>query len=180
MEKKLFLGANTPDGFVGFFGDVVEMYDLKKLYILKGGSGVGKSTFIRKFAENFRSAAGKDFNVSWIYCSSDPKSLDGAILENLGIGIIDGTAPHMTDPKYPGVTDEIIDLGKCIVTEKLDVTREWLDKIYEKKRKHYQEVYKHLAAAREAHQELEKHYTAAVNFATLDKVFAEIIENHNT
>ena len=178
MDKKLFLGGNTPDGFVSFFGDIVKTWNLKKLYILKGGSGVGKSTFIRKFAEFFKKRNGCD--VTFIHCSGDSESLDGAIIESERVGIIDGTAPHTVEPCYPGVIDEIIDLGKCIDRKKLDVNRAWLDKIYEKKRACYEKAYEHLAKAREVHLELESRYMKAVDFDAVDRIFAEIIENHKT
>ena len=216
MEKKLFLGSNTPDGFVGYFADVVRMWDLKRLFILKGGSGVGKNTFIRKFAEHFKNiyalqnssvilnevkdlssttknnfnagrktlhsvqgdtgkGSANELNIVYIYCSADPESLDGVIIENIGIGIIDGTAPHVVDPKYPGVVDEIVDLGVCIDRGKLDIDRGWLDRVYEKKSASYKQAYKHLARAREWHLEIERHYGLAVDFGRVDKIFEEVV-----
>jgi hypothetical protein len=49
-----------------------------------------------------------------IYCSSDPRSLDGVIISANGkkIAVIDSTSPHERDAKIPGATDEIINLGE--------------------------------------------------------------------
>ena len=174
MERKLFLGANTPDGFVGYFDKIIEMYNLKKLYILKGGSGVGKSTFIKKFAEVFL-AKDKTLDVNYFYCSADPNSLDGAIIENLNVGIIDGTAPHITDPHYPGLIDEIIDLSQFIDPKKLACTREQIDEITAAKRKHYYNATAHLSKAREQHMQLEALYKPAVDFKRIDELLARLI-----
>jgi len=158
MDKKFFMGANTADGVVHFFGELVDAYELKKLYILKGGSGIGKSTFIRRFATAFADKHGVDY----FYCSGDPKSLDGAIIPELKIGIIDGTAPHMVDPKYPGVIDEIIDLGCCIKPNK--ISKQKLQELYAKKSAHYAAAFDHLHQAREVHMELEALYKGKVDF----------------
>ena len=44
-------------------------------------------------------------------CSSDNNSLDGIVIPKLKIAILDGTA-HVVDPVFPGVVDEIINLGQ--------------------------------------------------------------------
>jgi len=162
------MGAVTADGFVGFFKEIVDMYGLKKLYIIKGGSGVGKSTFMRKFAELF------PLNPKMlVYCSNDPKSLDGVIIEDLGIGMIDGTAPHMTDPKYPGLCEEIIDLAGFIDSERLasTATIQAVKQRADEKTVAYNEAYTALARARTAHAKLESMYTGAVDFESIDKFF---------
>jgi len=170
--KKLFAGANTPDGFVGFYDQLVDMYDLKKLYILKGGSGIGKSTFIKQFADAFPNDD-KDF----LYCSGDPKSLDGVILPNRGVGIIDGTFPHMIDPQYPGVIDEIINLGEHI--GEIRATREQLQQLYIKKSNYYRIAFDNLARARDVHHKIEDLYKGAVDFDAINLKLQKIIVQHS-
>ena len=75
--------------------------------ILKGGPGVGKSSFIKKMGEAF-SSHGLDMEYHW--CSSDNQSLDGIVIGQK-ICILDGTAPHVVDPLCPGAVDEILNLG---------------------------------------------------------------------
>ena len=169
-DKYFFMGASTADGFVGFYNSIVDMYDLKKLYILKGGSGIGKSTFIRKFAEAFTHS--KDFLV----CAGDPNSLDGVIIPALGVGIIDGTHPHPVDPIYPGVVDEIINLGEYIGSVKVD--KQTLRQLSQKKAEHYKKATEHLNAAREVHHEIESFYKDAVDFESIQKVLVQLVNNH--
>ena len=177
-DIKMFAGANTPDGFVGFYKELVDMYDLKKLYILKGGSGIGKSTFITKFADAF-----PNHEKLFLVCSGDPKSLDGVIIPHIGIGIIDGTDPHIVDPIYPGVVDEIINLGEYIIWERVKATRETLQTLTAEKKSYYKTAFKYLARARDTHHKIEKLYEDAVDFdavqSELDKIIMKHADNNN-
>ena len=112
--RKFFLGANTHKGFHSFYEYVVPGIP-NRLLILKGGPGTGKSTFLRKIANEF---AKMGHDVELHHCSSDNDSLDGIRIVSLNIAVMDGTAPHTTDPKYPAVVDEIINLGEYWYKEK--------------------------------------------------------------
>ncbi|MDR0462194.1 MAG: hypothetical protein LBG88_02555 [Christensenellaceae bacterium] len=171
MEKHLFLGCMTYKGFTNYFNNIIDFYDLKKLYILKGGSGVGKSTFMRKFAVAF-----PDESVDFLHCSADPDSLDGVILTNKKIGIIDGTAPHIVDVKYPGVIDETVNLGEFIIEKNVNVTKETIDEINAQKKAHYEIIQNHLTLIRELHMELEGLYKDAIDFKKEDALLAKIIQ----
>ena len=171
MDKHLFLGANTADGLVHYFDRLVEMYDLKKLYILKGGNGVGKSTLMRKFARAFEDQC----SITYLYCSGDPKSLDAVVIESLQVAIVDGTHPHPLEPKYPGLIDEIINLGEFIDSSKLTVTKSKIDEITAKKRAAYSAAFKKLSEARELHKKIEEFYTPAVDFKRVDELCDELI-----
>jgi len=172
-DKYLFLGCNTADGFIGFFDDIIDMYDLEKLYILKGGHGIGKSTFIRKFAEAFPKQT-KDFLI----CAGDPKSLDGVVIPALKIAVIDGTHPHPIDPIYPGIIDEIINLGKYIDPTKVTATKQTIKDMKSKKSDHYKKAFAHLNAARLIHHKLESFYKDAVDFEGANKILVQLINDH--
>ena len=49
-SRHYFAAANTADGFVSFFDSVFNNRNISKVYILKGGPGVGKSTIMKKAA----------------------------------------------------------------------------------------------------------------------------------
>lgn len=85
-------------------------------YILKGGPGTGKSSLMKKIADDMEQ---NDISCERIYCSSDPESLDAVIFPSLRVSVADGTSPHTLDPDYPGVAAEIVDLGECWNKEKL-------------------------------------------------------------
>ena len=104
--KKYFLGANSANGFYSMFS---ENYAPDwTAYIIKGGAGTGKSSLMRRFAEK---ATSKGLTAELCPCSSDPDSLDAVILPEQKTIILDGTAPHIVEPKYPGVCEQIINTG---------------------------------------------------------------------
>ncbi len=103
-----FLAANSFEGFISNFKDNYNPLTGYSAYIIKGGPGTGKSSFLKYVA---RIARKRGYEVTICPCSSDPDSLDGIIISELKIIIIDGTAPHIVEPVYPGVCEEIINLG---------------------------------------------------------------------
>ncbi len=105
-----FLAANSGEGFISLFNELYNPREGWKLYIIKGGPGTGKSSLIRKICQK---ADEKGYFSNKIICSSDPDSLDGAIIPELKIAICDGTSPHIMDPVFPGVSETIVNLGEC-------------------------------------------------------------------
>ncbi len=103
-----FLGANTPFGFVSFFDELYNPYEKGEMFIIKGGPGTGKSSIMKKIGKK---AEEKGFNVEYVYCSSDPKSLDGIIIPEKEVAFADGTSPHILEPKFPGISETIINTG---------------------------------------------------------------------
>ncbi len=141
-----FAGANTAHGFVSAYPDMIREGDFSRVYILKGGSGTGKSSFMKRCASAAEEAGGK---VTLLLCSSDPTSADAVILTGKDGGctaILDGTAPHMTDPILPGAVGEIVNLGQFWQTDVLVHSRAEIAYYTEQKRAAYQRAYRYLAA----------------------------------
>lgn len=103
-----FAGANTPGGFFSRY-DQIAPADARKVFILKGGPGTGKSTFMKRIAEELL-ALGHD--VEYFHCSADNEGIDAIYVPAADAAVLDGTAPHVVDPKYPGAVEEIINLGQ--------------------------------------------------------------------
>ncbi|MHB9059512.1 MAG: ATPase, partial [Bacillota bacterium] len=87
--KKVFPGGNTSQGFKSFY-DYIIRPDATRIFVLKGGPGVGKSSFMRKIATELVDLG---FDVEFMCCSSDNGSLDGVVIPAIGVAMIDGTAP---------------------------------------------------------------------------------------
>ena len=104
-----FLGASTPGGFYSLFGQLADPAGGGRLLIIKGGPGTGKSSLMRRIAG---AAAQRGLYYEQIFCSSDPDSLDAVILPGLGLSVADGTPPHTLEPRYPGVCETLLDLGR--------------------------------------------------------------------
>jgi len=116
MEKRMFAGASTPLGFVNFFEFIMPLEKAQKRYLLKGSSGSGKSTFIKKVAKEFE-VMGE--YIEKFHCSNDVKSLDALAIPSRGLCIIDATAPHAKDPEIPIAIDKIIDFAEFIDESKI-------------------------------------------------------------
>jgi len=86
-----FLGANSPVGFVSQFEKVYNQTDAWRVYIIKGGPGTGKSSFMKKIAKE---AQKRQLDTHIAYCSSDPASVDAVIIPDKKIMVADGTAPY--------------------------------------------------------------------------------------
>ncbi|MBR5241570.1 MAG: hypothetical protein IKV20_00390 [Clostridia bacterium] len=84
-----------------------------------------------------------------ILCSSDKESLDGVILSTKSgrIAILDGTAPHTVDPKFPGAVAEIVNLGEGWDDKKLTARRDEVITLTRAKGKAYSEAYETLSTA---------------------------------
>jgi len=103
--EKYFLGANSYSGFFSLMDRLQEPGRL--LFILKGGPGSGKSSFMRRLTKQLG-----DPSAELILCSGDPDSLDGVIFPSLGFAAADGTAPHVLEPVYAGVSAVYADLSR--------------------------------------------------------------------
>ena len=105
---KCFLAANSAEGFVSEFGSCYDPTKDWRAYIIKGGPGTGKSSFMRKVLKRTKIS---DNTAVEVYCASDPDSLDAVILPSSKTVIMDGTAPHIVEPKMPGIGDSILNFG---------------------------------------------------------------------
>lgn len=103
-----FLGANTPEGFYSLFSELYCPEKGWRLFILTGGPGTGKSSVLKRIAAE---AEKRGLFCERIYCSSDPKSLDAVIIPRLKVSAADGTLPHAISPRFPGVSEKLVDLG---------------------------------------------------------------------
>ncbi len=128
FTKDFFLATKTCDGFFSVFDHLYYPKEGWFCYVLKGGPGTGKSTLMKKIAEK---AEKMRIETELIHCSSDPKSLDAVVLPELKTCVADGTAPHVIEPKYPGVAEKIINLGDFWNEKKLRKNSETLIKLFE-------------------------------------------------
>ena len=172
--RKAFLGGNTGYGFHSFYEQVVSGAETRT-YILKGGSGTGKSTFMRFIANQMTS---RGYAVDEYYCSSDSNSLDGVRLPDLGVTLIDGTAPHMIDPRHPGAIESAIDLSVYWDEAAIRTKREHIKTTTREKSFLFRRAYGYLALAKQANDEQESYISGlgALNTVGLNRVIISLIE----
>ncbi len=169
--KHYFACGNTAKGFQNFFES--NLSDLKKVYILKGGPGTGKSTLMKRIGTQYRN---KGYDIEYIHCSSDPDSLDGMIVRSLSFGIVDGTAPHVIEPAVPGAVEEYVNLGVAWDTHLLQRAARNIKDIKEQISECYVNAYEKFHQALDIHDEWEQIYIQNMDFIKAEEIGNYLIE----
>ena len=159
-------GGNTAQGFYSCFDFILPKERQKRMYYIKGGPGVGKSTLMKRFA---KAAEEQGLEVEYFHCSSDPDSLDGVSLPALGVGMMDGTAPHIYDPVIPGARDTLISLGDFLDEKALLPYVREIEKVQKQISAKFARCYRYLAAS----EQVQKAAPLAVENAAKARRLAE-------
>ena len=148
---RYFLGANSPQGFYSLYDHLIDPKQAERIYILKGGAGCGKSSLMRRVAQK---AEEMGESVEYIHCSADPDSLDAILLPTRKSAIVDGTAPHVIEPKYPGVVECYVNLGDCYHIDSLRTSRQAIIDCMSGYKNCYKRAYHCLNAAAEIAEDM--------------------------
>ena len=138
-EMCFFLGANTCRGFYSLYDEYIGASAPIRIWILKGGAGCGKSSFLRIVGGQ---AAAAGYTVHRILCSGDPASLDGIHIQELNVLLFDGTSPHVLEPPLVGHTGFYLDLSRFYLPGVPDL--QLMEEAY---KEHYRRAYRWLSAA---------------------------------
>lgn len=171
--RKLFPGGNTANGSFNYFNYMIPK-NVNRIFCLKGGPGVGKSSFMKKIATEF---INKNYDVELHYCPSDPSSLDGVVIKELGVVLLDATAPHIVDPKDPGAIDEIINFGDYWNVEGLEKNRDEIVECGKDISRSFKRAYKYLKASEPIYYDIEEKNTDCMDFGKLNQFTDKFIED---
>lgn len=171
--RHMFPGGNTSKGFYSYYNYIINQEDAKRIFILKGGPGVGKSTFMKKIAAEMLE---RGDDVEYMHCSSDNCSLDGLVIPRIGVALIDGTAPHVVDPKNPGVVDEIIHLGDFWNEAGMREHRQEVLQVNSEVGRIFARAYRYLKAAWQIYDDSALLYGRAVDEAKINMLAKEYID----
>ena len=160
--RHLFLGSNTWTGFVGFYEGMRQR--ARRTVILKGGPGVGTSTLMGNVGRHFEE---RGTDVVYFHCSGDPDSLDAVYAPDADFLVLDGTAPHIVDPRLPGARDGILNLGACLNEGQLAAQAEEIAALCRDISALFAQAYRYLAAAKDCRDDAGAVYEAA--FADRDR-----------
>ncbi|MDD4389643.1 MAG: hypothetical protein PHW03_02450 [Eubacteriales bacterium] len=127
---------------------------------------------MRKIAEEF---ASQGENIDFLMCSSDPDSLDGIILKERSIALIDATSPHTVDPINPGAVDTIIHLGEYWNEEGIRQNKNAVMATGRRIHKYFAQGYNYLAAAGNIYENIANIYEEAAEKAEIYKMAARIV-----
>ncbi len=165
-----YVCANSAHGFVSYFEDNIKILD--KLYILKGGPGTGKSTLMKKIGDVWNQ---RGFDIEYIHCSSDNNSIDGVIVPTIGMGVVDGTAPHVIEPSAPGAIEDYVNLGMAWDSKKLAINKNKILDIKSSISSCYTNTYDYFKKGLKIHDEWEKIYLGNIDFNKLNNITDSLI-----
>lgn len=144
-ENAYFAASNSARGFFSYYDEIFRAARIRHVFAVKGGPGTGKSRFLRDVA-NRAQACG--WQCEYIYCSSDPDSLDGVIV-SLGrddcIALLDATAPHVFEAHCVGAREELIDLGAFWNAAQLQSRLNEIERLNLEKKLAYRRAYRYLS-----------------------------------
>ncbi len=166
IQERYFAASNSERGFVNYFPQIFGEGRCRRLYVVKGGPGTGKSCFMRQVAHGAEQHGHK---VTYYYCSSDPDSLDGIWLREMGVAMIDGTAPHAWEPTLIGAFEQTVNLGDFWDAERLAERRESIEALGRAKSAAYREAYEYLAAYGRMIAATEARRREAVNMEKMER-----------
>ena len=174
--EKYFAASNSSEGFCSYYDEVFNPQNFYKIYVIKGGSGTGKAFFMKEIA---KCAELNGFSVRYIYCSSDADSLDGIIINEQKIAVLDGTSPHVYEPKYIGAVESFVNLADFLDERLLMASRKLIENISKEKHKGFERVYRNLRAYRELSENLANIVSPCLKLEKMKKYAKRFVEGLN-
>ena len=170
--RHLFASGNTGYGFRSHF-ESIAWPEPRRVFVLKGGPGTGKSAVIRLVAD---ALIRQGVDVELFHCPSDPASLDGVNAPELGLAVLDGTPPHAVEPPLPGLVGRLLSLEATAGRALLAGRRERIVATGRLVRQRFQLAHRYLGLALGALRLYEDFYehARALDRAALDQSAAEI------
>ena len=169
--KRVFPGGNTAKGFYSFYKYIITE-DAKRIFIIKGGPGVGKSSFMKNIAAEMIK---RGFPIEMHHCSSDNNSIDGIVIIPLNIALIDGTAPHILDPANPGCVDEIIHFGDYWDEKRITMHKKAIIACNKEIGRLFTQAYRMLHAASIIKKAIVSMYREATEIGLYNQITAELM-----
>lgn len=167
-----FAGGNTARGFYNLYESNLKRLD--RLFILKGGPGTGKSSLMKEVGKQWLE---QGYDIEFLHCSSDNQSIDGVIIPALKAGIVDGTSPHVIEPKAPGAVEEYINLGEAWDSAKLKQHKDQIVQLTEQISDAFNKAYSQFAEALKIHDEWEKFYIENMDFTKANELTAHLVQH---
>ncbi|MGN1400976.1 MAG: hypothetical protein ACI4XL_05685 [Bacillus sp. (in: firmicutes)] len=158
---RYFAGGNTAHGFYSLYE--TNLMDTEKIFVLNGGTLASRTELLQEITDEFAEVTGC---IHYLHSAADSEFLEGVILDDIGVAIIDGTAPRKIDLYPAGKKIRIIDLG--MENGKAD--------LHSKMESAYQEAYRAFKEALKIHDEWEAIFIDNMDFGRADELTGEVMQ----
>lgn len=170
--RNYFAAGHTARGFYDLFDSVLG--GLERVYILLGGPGTGKSTLMEKIGEEMRA---RGYGIERLHSASDNGCIDGIIIRDLNVGIVDGTAPNVITPQAPGAVERYVTLESAWDTQQLNAHKGKIKHLNTQMNECYAQAYDTFAKALRIHdEELERIFVANLDVSKANELSERLIE----
>lgn len=167
-----FLGANSAEGFYCLYNAFLENH---RNFIIKGGPGSGKSGLMKKVAQK---AIDRGYFTELCHCSSDAESLDAIRIPELNLCILDGTAPHTAEPKFPGAKDELLNTGAFWNRDVLEENLAEIKELNGKISACFTHAYRYLSAAGKGAEDLSASFLQKTDVGKMKNFAESVVRRH--
>ncbi len=170
--RYVLTSSNTSQGFHTFLPELLQ--GVLKIFILKGAPGSGKSTFMRLLGESFSE---QGYEVEFWVSAADPVSPEGVLIPQLKAAVVNGSLSSPIEPRYPGVTGDIIYLGDYGDKTFIQSYSQEIIKLCDDQEKHRRqatEVLKNAAAIKDT---IKRQASAYLDLEKLQQVVEQLAED---
>lgn len=170
--RHLFACGNTAIGPYSLYDSAFD--ELNQLFVLTGSPGTGKSTAMELLAEEML----REGHPVEFYHSPDNKDrIDGIILKDLNIGIVDGTAyPNALQRSGETLVREIY-FDSAVAAEQVELQNVTIRALEQHIADTYQKAYEAYGQALKIHDEWEKIYIGSMRFDLANEVTEELLND---
>lgn len=168
--ERLLIAGNTTNGFVNYFKQFIAG---SKTIFIKGGSGAGKSTFIKEVEAKAKQLGYKTIEVP---CSSDINSLDGVKICGLNLVILDATNPHIFEPQLYGVDGNVFNFGEYLNDAKLQPQTGIMWELLSKKKMAYTCLYNELSTVKKQYENINNLYMQCFSEGKFESILKDFYE----
>ena len=166
-----YAGGNTARGFVGHYDSALQ--GISSIYLLKNGLGAGKSDFLRFIGHQF---AKRGTPIWFLHSASVSGGLDGVIIPEAQIAIIDQSGPQRIDIGQTDAKVRTIDFGIACEASALRIQQPIIERLRQRVQETYELAYAGFAEALRVHDDWESIFITNMNVHAANALTEELVE----
>lgn len=169
-----FARGNTAEGLYSLVESVYQ--GLSAIYVLDGFPG-GTAAVIGRLAAEWNE---RSWNLQFIHDPLESDLLEGIIVKDLSIGVVDAEAWPENLTELSGTVVHRIDLKAALRSEKLTESSAKINTLLENATASYEQAYTQFAQTLRIHDDWEKYYIESLDRDTMNRLAVEWSDSHLT